>query len=231
MGHHVHGRFPASLPICLLGCLLSGGCGVIPVVSPGARPNVPPAATPRVALIAPPIQHAITLNKKASQQVSTLTPANLPAQKPVLARTLTRQAVYLHTAMALQTQAVPAVKAADEAVRNNAQQVIGLQNQLKQLRQRQVQMTLTGGLVAAALFLFAGVFFMLALHSFVEGAALILIGISLIGLVWFASAHMAWIEWGSATAVPALVIWMIWGRHLEHVLRTAAPRNAATAAK
>ncbi len=185
-------------------------------------PAAPMPAAPIVASIVPPLAQAARLNKIATRQVTALTVANLSGAKPVILRGLRTQRSALKAATSKATRAIPAAKASDLAVKRNAGQVTELQRKIRQMKQKQVQMVLTGGAIAGGLCVLAGIAVLVFMHGFAEGPVLILVGGGMIGLVWFAAAHIQWIEYASAASVVGLMFWMILGRHHEHVLRCAA---------
>ncbi len=84
-------------------------------------------------------------------------------------------------------------------------------------------MVLTCGAIAGGLSVLAGIAVLVFMHGYVEGPILIVVGIGIVGLVWFAAAHVALIGWVAAGSTVGLIFWMILGRHHEHVLRVAAP--------
>ena len=174
------------------------GCGTLPVPV-SEKPMQPQPAAPIVSSVIPPIRAAIKQNIAVASSVKDLTRSNLPVQKPIIIKKLHVQRDELSQATVILSQrAVPAAAAADKAARQNARGMRRLQAALKQQQSRQVQMVLTCGAIAGGLSVLAGIAVLVFMHGYVEGPILIVVGIGIVGLVWFAAAHVALIGWVGA---------------------------------
>lgn len=216
-----------------LAVLLLAGCSQAPQQAPIRLPSPPQSITPQVKAILPPLLAAKKDISGAAVAVKLLTPKNLDANGPAILSTLVDADKQITLDITLQGHLQTASIKTDvkmkqflKAVKKLSHSVAGMQKQITALKSQYVHDTLMAGLVIAGLLILGGLIEAFVLKNLIAGITIALCGAGLIGLIWFAAAHVVLIEWCSAGLMLSLIVWLIYARITEAKPVASAPAKS-----